>query len=227
MRPLIVYLGIVLSISGYSATIKANPVSCEVFRARQVPGSTHVQITFAETCGENLKILSLKRDSEIVKPDWQLQKGFVANTGSGLRTMNADQTCDCDVELGEHEFKLAYKITADDGEVYQDDFTRTVDVQKLEDPAQQAAQADDSKDAGETSEFDAGEEMPWAEPEPEEVQGLDCVSACKNGGPGTEAAASEDNSGCTIISGKNDGTGLVLLLITSLALWIRGKTHVR
>jgi hypothetical protein len=186
-----------------------------------------VQITFAEICEENLKILSLKRDNEIVKPDWQPQKEFVANFGSGLRkATNADQTCDCDVKLGEHEFKLAIKITADDGDVYHNDFIQTVDVQKSDELAQQAAQAGDSKDAGVTEEYDAGEEMPWDEPEPEEVQGLDCVSACKNGGPGTEAAASEDNSGCAMVSGKGEGTGLVILLITSLALWFRRKTHV-
>ena len=68
----------------------ANPIAMEVIRARQVPGSRHVQLTYAtdQSLGnlpDPQAPVKATRDDVELNLSWQLLAGsFTANTGSGL-----------------------------------------------------------------------------------------------------------------------------------------------
>jgi len=79
----------------------ANPIATESLRLRQVPTSTHVQITWSVMEGES-KATEVKRGGAVIEGQWHALASFTANTGSGLKTQSATQFCDCDVPVGTH-----------------------------------------------------------------------------------------------------------------------------
>lgn len=214
MKRLVLAIGLVFVASTASLDVRANPINCQSLKARQVPGSTHVQVSFANICRDKISLRSLTRDGTGLKTDWQPFDGFVTNMGSGLDSTDAKQMCDCDVSVGEHVYKLNFQASLD-GEKYDETFNRTLDV--LDPASMDTGPADDAGDVGEDV-----EDEPWNEPEPEEMQGLDCMAACRNGGPGTEAAAEAgDDSGCAVVSpGRGRSRSPLVLVLFGLAgLW--------
>jgi hypothetical protein len=193
MRRFIIFLGASIAMSIYPITAMGNPTWCEVFRVRQVPESRHAQMSFGQTCtNNNVEIISITKDGITLKPSWQSYSGFVANSGSGLKTMSASQTCDCDLALGPHEFRFTYKASWSSGSVYNNTFKQVVEIQEPASTVHQDAQSNGIKDAAplDSATKDA---MPWEIPEPEEIQGLDCIATCKARGPGIALPASSSS----------------------------------
>jgi hypothetical protein len=218
MKPSVLFLSILGTLSVLSSSAIANPVSCEIFRAQQPPNSTHVQLSLVDQCDQNIEIRSLTRDGTTLNTDWQPIDGFTANMGSGLDTAPARQFCDCDLPVGSHTFKLSFRIKSD-GETYDGTFVDTIDVLSTADMNAQTADTE-IPDAGEMD----SEMMPWDEPEPQEIQGIDCIAACKTGGPGTEegAAATGEKSGCSVVAVADDlpAFPLLLILLGLVPIWL-------
>lgn len=216
MKHIIVALGLSLFMGTLSGTALGNPVSCEFFKAQWIPQSNHVQLTFGDQCAQNIELLSLTRDGETVKPDWQAYEEYLENMGSGVDKVNADQTCDCDVAVGTHVYKLAFKMKYE-GKVYSDEFSSTVDVSGSAEETTAALnsglrQQPDTQSADEAT-------MPWTAGT-EEIQGLDCIAACASGGPGTEEAASDgDGMGCSVVRNLGDTAKGGMFLGGVFLLW--------
>lgn len=145
---------------------QANPMATSVVRFKQMPGSTHVQVTY----GVDAKIetlvtpLSIQRDGAALTSKWTPYSPFSTNTGSGLRDVDATQLCDCHLSMGMHTYtlKLRHKMF---GKITED--TRTVKFHVVQPSAA-------PKDAGPAS----ADLMPWSIPDPKGVQGLDCNTPC-------------------------------------------------
>lgn len=202
---------------------QANPIALEVVRARQVPNTHHVQLTYGVDGQTPVTPVSTTRDGSSLTLTWQSSSSFTANTGSGLVSLAAVQTCDCDVPVGKHDYVVRVKSAMGGSEM---DYPTSVEVlQDLQVP----------KDAG----VPGGDMMPWDIPEPGEIQGLDCRTACTAGGdgpivkdaapptPDAGAAADsgqpppkeEDDGGCSLGSaGGAPLLGLLLLAGIGLAL---------
>ena len=87
----------------------ANPIASEVLRVRQVYETSHVQLTYAvHPGGDELKTPSeVQRDGVVIDAEWETMSGaYTTNTGSGLTGAEATQFCDCDLQLGRHEYKV-------------------------------------------------------------------------------------------------------------------------
>lgn len=154
----LVLLALGAAVVGGSA--RANPIVTELVRARQVPRTQHVQITFAwEAGGPARQPGEVQRDGKVLTPTWTPLSSYVANSGSGLRSLAATQLCDCEVPLGSHRYDV--KVM---GGSYPLQANVTV-VPGLEPPP----------DGGTPPQMDM---LPWDIPEPVEIRGLDCVTAC-------------------------------------------------
>jgi hypothetical protein len=142
---------------------RANPVSLDVLRLRQVPQTMHVQVTLGADDSAAPEPLSVTRDGQPLSGDWSDATSFTANTGSGLRSTTATQFCDCDVAAGEHRYVVTFNSSfSTDAE----ERSRSVTVRE------NLPHPDAGLDSG-------GTDMhPWDIPEPSEIQGLDCVAAC-------------------------------------------------
>ena len=145
---------------------QANPYSLQVLRTRAVPGP-HVQISYGvdnrggSSSGE---IPTLAATYGSKQTPWDTTSSYRANTGSGVVGLHAVQSCDCFVPKG---VALAYETTLPDripGPARNITLKSTITV---------------------TDSFDAAVPAPrqvdgaaWLDPEPAEVQGLDCTTAC-------------------------------------------------
>jgi len=152
----------------------ANPMTSNVMRLRQVPGHTHVQVTFGvDTQVETLhEPLEIKRDGQLLSATWKPYASFTANTGSGLTNLDSTQFCDCDVKAGSHTYALKLKRIINGKEQI---FTRSAKITVNKNTGPQ-------KDLGA---MDArvldGEVLPWNIPEPSKIQGLNCAKICSGG----------------------------------------------
>jgi hypothetical protein len=146
-------------------TAGANPISVEVVRLRQVPGTHHVQLTYGVDGSTPATPSATKRDSTGLNVTWQgMNDTYTANTGSGLVDIKATQTCDCNVPVGQHKYTVTVKSAMDNKDA---DLTAQLEVvDNLGAPT----------DAG----VPGGDMMPWDIPEPGEIQGLDCQVVCNN-----------------------------------------------
>jgi hypothetical protein len=218
MKQMLLFSGIIVGMLAGVGSAVGNPMSCETFRARQVPGSTHVQITFADQCTQDGEITSLSRDKEEMDPEWQPFDGFVANMGSGLMTVPANQVCDCDVALGRYQYQLTYESHYGENE-----YNRTVEVV---DPDTMVVDDEDDEEVETDSEV-----MPWDIPEPEEIQGLDCIAACEEGGPGVVTPPIEDifpNCAVTAPGTESERAAWpVLFLLAALPVWLVRRSRKR
>jgi MYXO-CTERM domain-containing protein len=194
-------------ISTWPCATAANPIATEVLRLRQVPHTTHVQITYASIDDGAPEPASASRDGTALAVDWSSTTGFTANTGSGLTQLAAWQACDCSVAAGQHE----YAVTLDGSD--QPGWTATMVVQEnLGSPP----------DAG-TSSTDLA---PWDIPEPTEIQGLDCRARCEaTTGPDTGPAADSsgggtagDDGGCAVSAAGGGPRWPALLVVVGLLL---------
>jgi len=94
--------GLVLSTSPSAA----NPISMESFVAQQVPGTHHVKVTWGEEERANPPG-KITRDGEDLSVSWvEVDEDWQGNTGSGLVPLDAEQFCDCKVEVGSHLYAL-------------------------------------------------------------------------------------------------------------------------
>ncbi len=221
-----------------SGDLFANPIATESLRLRQVPNSTHVQVTWAVMEGEGgIKptVNEISRDGAVLTGSWHELDDFTANTGSGLTSQPATQFCDCDVAVGSHDYVIK-AVTYYDGR----ENTRTVTFVVEENLTQ-------PHDAG----VPGPDTNPWEIPEPTEIQGLDCLTECKvvedggvvsteAGDPAPDLASavqkdagptfqkdasatgekeSEDESGCAITgTARLEGSFILLLALGFLAL---------
>jgi hypothetical protein len=192
-----------------SSIAVGNPVSCEVLRLRQTPKSRHVQVTFGDDCSESEKVVSLTRDGQSSTWRWSELKGFTTNTGSGLDELGVMQTCDCDVAVGEHTYKIAFK-----NDEYSNDLKDTITVVAALPEPDAGGESGDTSDTG-TS--DTESEEPWSIPDPVEIQGLDCIDYCNNP-PGPKAAGG--GSGCSAAGGIAQSDGSPVFALLSLLLGI-------
>lgn len=167
---------------GISLVGEANPIMCEVLHLRQTPLTEHVQITFADDCEQSFEIVSVERDGEALSLEWSPFEGYRTNTGSGIRELKSDQTCDCDVFLGEHEYVVRVRRGGVAPDVADLDFTYPIVVKRAEDVAAPVPVEED------TDTYEYG----WDIPEPVEVQGLDCEAQCRGG---TDEVPTDTDSG--------------------------------
>ena len=158
-------LALVLASQGilFAASAHANPIAFEVARIREVPGP-HVQLTYAVETTKTPQTPSSPASHGSKSTPWKTAP-YRANTGSGVRSLNGIQMCDCNVPLGQ---SLVYKFSvagAYDG--------KNVDFSLAVTPT-----GTGRYDAGvETPAIDAGV-MPWDIPDPVEIQGIDCAAEC-------------------------------------------------
>jgi MYXO-CTERM domain-containing protein len=188
------------------ATAWANPISMDVLRAKQLPSLTHVQLTYGLDGKTPDTPTIVKRDDVVITGSWTSTASYTANTGSGLKSLQATQLCDCNVSLGAHTYKVTVKNAMGTGTVEQQ---TTLTVATTQPPP---------KDAG------PGDLSPWEIPEPTQMQGLDCAKACAastpDGAVKRDAAAVQadtgttkpkDGGGCSV-AGQSSASALALLL---------------
>jgi len=194
----------------WSGAAWANPISMEVLRVRQLPSTTHVQLTWGVDGSTADTPLSSKRDGSEIQLAWTSMSGFTANTGSGLVKLSATQACDCDVAVGQHKYILKVKSAMGGKEM---DYEGSITVEQgLTVPP----------DAG----APVGDLNPWEIPEPSQLQGLNCSSTCSTVVPNPDAGATvdagstkpnEDDGGCSVSGrGRAASAGLLLLLCLGL-----------
>ena len=209
------------------AVAQANPITDKVFRAKQVPTTTHVQLTYATDLKAPTTPTSIDRDGSPLTGTWTSLASYTANTGSGLKPLQATQLCDCNVPLGAHTYKMKAEV----------EMQATITVATTVTP----------KDAGpHTTDF-----APWDIPEPTQIQGLDCAKMCAttpgdkpiardSAPPKIDAAVKvdapapktdttpvvtppKDDGGCAV-GGRAAGSALVLLLgLGLLAILLRRR----
>ncbi|MBN2194378.1 MAG: hypothetical protein JW751_16295 [Polyangiaceae bacterium] len=170
----------------------ANPVLMDAMVALQVPDTLHVQVTLL---GHACDGLSATRDEEPLTQEWTPTSSFGWNMGSGVTGLNGCQLCDCDVATGSHSYRadslpeVTYLSTA-------------VNVQAgYQGPAAPGT-------GGE------GGVMPWDEPNPTYMQGIDCVSVCEMPDPGAGGVAGGGGTnggaaGGPATSGASSGGGTI------------------
>lgn len=173
MRPhhplLVPVLGVL--VAGAAGSAAANPMSLEVVRARQVPETHHVQVTYGVDADAG--VMPLATPTAVFRDGVELEVVFVemdgsytTNTGSGLAGVEATQFCDCDLEPGTYKYEL---------EIPEHDWLYPATV-VVEAGATRTEPVPPRPDAG--SEESDTEPYPWEIPDPVEIQGLDCVASC-------------------------------------------------
>lgn len=199
------FVAVVLVLSA-SVLARANPISVSVLRARQVPHTAHVQVTF----GVDLMISAdyaptvLKRDGQVVTNAFPMTAvSFRTNTGSGVRETRAKQFCDCAVPVGKHDYELTYNV----GQM-PETLSASVNV---------VANLGDPPDAG--GPFDM---LPWEIPDPTEIQGVDCAKTC-GAAPADMGSPPPGKIGCSIGSAGGAGGAGVLALVVMLGLLRRRR----
>jgi hypothetical protein len=173
IKPTFILAIIFILLSADSAP--ANPTNCVVLYPQQVPQTHHVQVTWGY-CDPMLKLEVIKRDGTILHPQWSPFSNFRTDTGSGVQSITSIQFCDCNVAPGEHE----YQSNSFPGEM--DEVTARVIVEaNLKPPAMRdsmpsVSASGESRTSGPTGPRHGDG---WEEPEPSEIQGIDCIAACK------------------------------------------------
>jgi hypothetical protein len=139
-----------------------------------------VQVSFGAWCDDQeVTVLSFLRDGKPFEPHWHPIEDFVASDGSGLQTMKADQMCDCNVALGEHLYEIKFQTVSSKGKIFKPTFD--VDLEVLAPAELEDVQVDDPTGG-------------WGTPEPEEMQGIDCLSLCNNAASDAGASVSEPDT---------------------------------
>jgi MYXO-CTERM domain-containing protein len=185
-------LALVLASQGilFAASAYANPYATELARIREVPGP-HVQLTYAVEMSKTPQTPSVPVGFGSRLTPWKTATSYQANSGSGVRPLNAIQMCDCNVPLGQN---LVYKLSAVrpyDGKSVEYTLTVTPTGTGVYD----ASVIDATSGAG-----DAGPTvMPWDIPDPVEIQGLDCTAECN--------APQPLDAGAGPVDAQSPGTG--------------------
>lgn len=212
MRNLVAVCGAMMI---WSSVAWANPMATEGLRARQAYETQHVQLSFftMATTGPT----KVERDGKELSVTW-VKQSISLNTGSGVTGVGAYQICDCSPGVGQHSYTVYYK--GGGGQSSQLESKVTV-VASYPTPGK--------LDAG----VPATDLSPWDEPEPLEMQGLDCASACNakqdagivaDSGTTPDIGVAKDSgvvkgdtddSGCSVGLG---GGGLGLLALLALGV---------
>jgi hypothetical protein len=159
----------------------ANPVMAEMLRARQIPHTQHVQVTYAGLGfqPDSGSVGPLSRDTASLGQSWlPFAAGVNLNGGSGVaKYATALQICDCNVPIGSHK----YTAKASHG-TYDMPVTVAV-VDNLEEPDAAVVKPD---------------AMPWDIPDPVEIQGIDCAAWCTSAADsGTADSGTAPNDAAT------------------------------
>ncbi len=151
----------------------ANPILSDALTARQVPETMHVQITvLGHSCDE----FDVTRDDELLNGDWVPVSSFQKNMGSGVTGNSGCQLCDCNLTAGSYYYDAEVEGSAASY------LNMTINVvEGYTTPVQPGIGGQ-------------GGMMPWDEPDPVEMQGLDCVAACALVGAGGAGGASTTGS---------------------------------
>jgi hypothetical protein len=194
-----------LAATAVSAPALANPVLGEMLRARQIPHTRHVQVTYAGAFTPGVGAAGpLSRDNAPLGRSWMpFAAGVNLNGGSGVQKYaTALQVCDCNVPIGPH----SYSALPNHGT-----YAMGVDVTVVRNMGEPDAAA---------VEPDA---VPWNIPDPIEIQGIDCAAWCASSAgaaPTTQPAAHNAKSGtggCSI--GARGVSGAALFMI-GCSLWL-------
>ncbi len=152
-----------------------NPMSMNVVRGVQVPGTFHVQLTYTclECSDDTAETMVVIKDDSGNALALQPPETVSANHGSGVDTATAVQACVCDLEPGTYTYH--FEPTGDMG--WNTDISvSVVDPPPTTDPVDAGPTDGGSKDAI-TMDEDTHVD-PWDEPEPPWPQGVDCVAVC-------------------------------------------------
>jgi MYXO-CTERM domain-containing protein len=138
----------------------ANPVSAERLVVRQVPATTHVQVTVAydTAYASDSAVVSATRDGTQLDGTWAAASVYQTNMGSGVVSVAGHQYCDCNVPTGSHNYAVI--TSGANGYSYE----RTLEVVEH-------YTLPEATGGG-------GYMGAWQEPDPIEVQGIDCVAHC-------------------------------------------------
>jgi hypothetical protein len=195
----------------FASAAFANPFATEVLRARTVAGP-HVQLTYGMDSGYNPMGAPLAPPSRVTtygtaKTAWTSNLIYYrTNTGSGLVSVQAIQMCDCHVPP---DTNLAYEITV----------TNVQDGKPIKLMATSSSREPSAPPASTNIEGDSGVPL-WEIPDPVEVQGIDCGTACA---AATQAAVDAGGGACSISPlGKPAALG-GLGLLAALALMRRRR----
>jgi hypothetical protein len=185
------------------ASALGNPVSSQMLRVHQVPKTTHVQVTYVTVLSDLPG--QVLRDGTGLSYSWTALASYSANNGSGVRSMPSQQFCDCNLPVGSHEYVAK--------------LTKTFDADELKATIQVVADYSlpVRKDAGPAPDL-----MPWYQPEPTELQGLDCTKVCT----GTKVGP-PDSGGCSIWPASRPPGAPALLLLLGGALLARSLRRRR
>jgi len=177
-------------VASWPTAAAANPISAERLVVRQVPETTHVQITVAydPQFAADSAVVSATRDGSDLGGSWAAAAGYETNMGSGVVAVAGYQYCDCNLALGSH----AYNVTTsgENGCSYD----RTIEV--VED-----------YELPEATGGQGGYMGGWEEPDPIEMQGIDCVTHCNGAsdGDGVGGNATSTGGGTVDEAEKADG----------------------
>lgn len=153
-----------MGITCFATGATANPMAAELVRVRQVPATMHVQITYCTVIATSgLSIASTTRDASPLVGDWTAISNFATNLGSGVKNVAGYQRCDCNLSAGDHRYEIQVQRS---GQTFTLRANLAVATNYTGPGTQAAGGAPD------------GGVMPWDEPEPTEMQGLDCAVAC-------------------------------------------------
>lgn len=184
-----------LGMTLYAAGANGNPIASEMIRVRQVPNTLHVQITYGTAASDGTPVDSATRDGAPLAGDWTKIDSFAMNLGSGVRNVSGYQRCDCNLSVGAHEYRV--QVQNPNGTTLRASITVAADYSG---PTTQPP-------VGAT---EAGGMAPWDEPEPTEMQGLDCTVWCEtmaNGSGGTSGAATNVSGGASSAQSEADDNG--------------------
>ena len=184
---------VAVAVLGLAGAARANPYMTEGAMAVEVPGTTHVQVSFfcqsgVGTCSAPAGVT---RDGQALTETWT-QGSISHNGGSGVAGYTAFQFCDCSLAVGTYK----YSITTAPGAMEKSwDVSATVtEPVVLADVAAEVGVAY-SDSAAIPAQPDAAidivddEVFPWDQPEPAWPQGLDCVAWCNGHVPPVETVA--------------------------------------
>lgn len=177
----------------------ANPVVDMIVRVRQVPSTRHVQITWAQAQKKPGLVTptQVARDGEPLYLKFvPMEADYQGNPGSGIWSLLATQTCDCDVELGPHIWTLAAPSQ---------DWKGKASLEVVADMPEPPVDAG----GGEAGADASASTSPWNIPEPAQMQGIDCAQACAAGGlvapPDTVGGTGDGHSGAPDVGAGGAG----------------------
>lgn len=216
--------GVLLALFLLSSTAWANPISTEIAKAYQYPGTPHAQLSFflMEGFGEegqDLAPTSLKRGGVLLPFKPVGPTGISLNGGSGIGVYQAYQFCDCDLQAGEYRYAFVFP-EGSSIEEYEDNYYKTLEI---EDPPPSWEDLNPESDPIAT---DGDYDAPWLIDDGQWPKGLDCSTWCDE----DHSDLQLDGSGDVGCSTTASSAALLLILLFALICgrrMIKARTESR